>query len=108
MSKLTLGWGLLSNQERGSKAVTAISSMQGRKANEYLDNLVHHPVDCVDQRFHSVSRRWRTDSLAACLCGDFADLAFCFRAKRSVDNGRSQALRSIAKETGAGRSYGVA
>jgi len=27
---------------------------------------------------------------------------------RSVDNGRSQALRSIAKETGAGRSYGVA
>jgi hypothetical protein len=76
--------GLVSNQERGSQTGTATSSKQGRKANEYLDNLVHHPVDCMDQRFHSISRCRRADSLAARLCGDLADLAFCFGTKRGV------------------------
>ena len=76
--------GLLSNQERGPQAVTATSSKQGRKANEYLDNSVRHPVDRMDQRFHGVSRGGRTDSLTARLCGDLADLAFCFRTKRGL------------------------
>src|ERR1700741_3038390 len=84
MSKLTLGGGLLSSQERGSQAVTAILRRTGGEANEYLDDLVYHPVDCMDQWFHRVSRRRRTDSPAASLCGDLTDLAFCFGTKRGL------------------------
>jgi hypothetical protein len=77
--------GLLSNQERGSQSGDRDIFEAGRKANEYLDNFVRNPVNRVDQRFHSIPRRWRTDSPAARLCSDLADLAFCFGTKRSLE-----------------------
>ena len=66
----------------------------GRKANEYLDNFVRYPVDRMDQRFHGVSRRRRTDSLAARIRGDLSNLAFCFGPKRGLSR---QKLRASKK-----------
>lgn len=76
--------GLLSNQERGSQSGDRDIFEAGRKANEYLDNFVRHPVDRMDQRVHGVSRGGRTDSPAAGFCSDLADLALCFRTKRGL------------------------